>query len=51
VGDGEAAARLLAQVTGKVRALLQERQGRRNADSELAGPGAHRLDSDVRFAA
>jgi hypothetical protein len=39
-------------VTGKVLALLQERQGRRKADSELARRSeAHRLDSDVRFAA
>ena len=43
VGDGEAAARLLAQVTGEVRALLQERQDRRKAELD-----AHRRD--VRLA-
>jgi hypothetical protein len=31
-GDGGAAARLLAQVTGEARALLQERQDRRKAE-------------------
>jgi NAD(P)H-hydrate repair Nnr-like enzyme with NAD(P)H-hydrate epimerase domain len=31
-GDGEAAARLLAQVTGEVRALLQEQQDRHKAE-------------------
>ncbi len=42
-GDGEAAARLLAQVTGEVLALLQERKDRRKAELD-----AHRRD--VRFA-
>jgi hypothetical protein len=41
-GDGEAAARLLAQVTGKVLALMQERQDRRKAELD-----SHRRD--VRF--
>jgi hypothetical protein len=43
VSGGKAAARLLAQVTGEVRALLQERQDRRKAELD-----AHRRD--VRFA-
>jgi hypothetical protein len=42
-GDGDAAARLLAQVTGEVRALLQEQQDRRKAELD-----AHRRD--LRFA-
>jgi hypothetical protein len=39
VGDGEAAARLLAQVTGEVLALLQERHDQLKAELD-----AHRLD-------
>jgi hypothetical protein len=42
-GDGNAAARLLAQVTDEVRALLKERQERRKAELDVQR-------RDVRFA-